>query len=60
MIIKEDTRDEVLAMEEAIVDTLGYEEAFNALTKALGTDALYDNYKDIIRIYEIPYGEDDE
>lgn len=60
MIIKEDTRDKVLAMEEAIVDTLGYEEAFNALTKALGTDALYDNYEYIIRVYEIPYGEDDE
>jgi mRNA interferase YafQ len=58
--IKEDMRNDVYDMEDAIVDALGYEGAFEALTKALGTDALYDNYKYILRVYDIPYGEEDE
>lgn len=60
LTIKEDMRNDVYDMEDAIVDALGYEGAFEALTKALGTDALYDNYKYILRVYDIPYGEEDE
>ena len=36
--IKEDSYDEMYSKEDLIIDTLGYEGAFNAISKALDTD----------------------
>lgn len=54
MFIKEDMMAQVNKMEDRIIDYLGCEEAFNAISKALDVDTKNTVYKYIIRNYEIP------
>ena len=55
-----DRMDKVNMMEETIVEQLGYEDAFKALSKALSYDTKEDMYEYITRCYEIKIEEDDE
>lgn len=55
-----DRMDKVNMMEEAIVEQLGYEGAFNALSKALSYDKKEDVYEYITRCYEIKIEEEDD
>lgn len=42
------------------IETLGADELCEALAKALGTDALSDNLRYIFRVYDIPFGDDED
>ncbi len=53
-------RDRINSMETDIVSALGYEGAFNALSKALGYDKLEEMYDYIIRVYGIQEGMQEE
>jgi len=52
--------DTVDAMEEAILNELGAEEFLDALTVALSYDTKAEVYKYIIRMYEVPFGDEEE
>lgn len=58
MVIKEDMYSDVQEMEDLIINTLGTEEALNAITKALDVDTKNDIYKYIIRVYDLSNEED--
>ena len=60
MVIKEDMLNDVQEMEDLIIDTLGTEEALNAITKALDVDTKNDIYEYIIRVYDLHNDEDIE
>ena len=60
MVIKEDMYSNVQKMEDLIIDTLGTEEALNAIIKALDVDTKNDIYEYIIRVYDLSNGEDIE
>ena len=57
--IKEDTYNDMYSKEDIIIDALGYEGAFNAVSKALDTDTKNDIYDYIIRVYELDTDEED-
>ena len=59
MIIKEDMMTQVNELEDKIIEYLGYEEAFKAVSKALDVDTKNDIYKFICTTYEIPLYEFD-
>lgn len=46
-------REHVNIMEREILDALGVQGAFDALTKALGLDTLEEMYEYIIQVYDI-------
>ena len=48
-----DRMETVDKMEESIIEALGYEQAFEALSKALSYDTKEDMYKYIMRMHEI-------
>jgi len=54
MFIREDMMAQVNKMEDRIIDYLGWEEAFKAISKALDVDTKNSIYEYIIRNYEIP------
>jgi len=58
--IKEDTYDDMYSKEDIIIDALGYEGAFNAVSKALDTDTKNDIYDYIIRVYELDTDNEEE
>ena len=60
MIIKEDMMNDVNAMEDKIIEALGYEEAFLSVSKALDVDTKNDVYKYIMRNWDIPMDDEDE
>lgn len=60
MVIKEDMLNDVQEMEDLIINTLGTEEALNAITKALDVDTKNDIYEYIIRVYDLSNDEDIE
>ena len=49
MVIKEDMLNDVQEMEDLIINTLGTEEALNAITNALDVDTKNDIYKQMER-----------
>ena len=46
-------------MEETIVNALGYEESFEALSRALNYDTKQEMYEYIIRMYDLNQDEDE-
>ena len=54
------TMDEVDAMEELIVESMGYEGYYESVSRALNIDTKSDIYEYIIRVYELNAEEDDE
>lgn len=52
--------EQVQNAEDKIVECLGHDGAFEALTKAMSYDQKEDFYKYIIRMYDIPFAIDEE
>jgi len=48
------------AMEDKLIEALGYEEAFKALSAALSYDSKEDNYDYILRTYDLNDEAEDE
>ena len=55
-----DTFTRINRKEEAIIEELGFKEAFNAVSKALSYDTKEDIYDYIIRCYEVEIEEEEE
>ena len=55
---RNDYLKKVDAKEELIIEALGYEEAFNNLSKALSYDIKEEMYDYIIRMWDLDYNED--
>ena len=56
---RNDYLKKVDAKEELIIEALGYEEAFNNLSKALSYNDKEEMYDYIIRMWDLDYNEDE-
>ena len=56
---REDASDETFEMVDAILAVMEPQEAFENLVQALGRDAAQEHLSYIIRMYEVPFGDDE-